>query len=60
MSISAKGVSAMLEKAEDSEKYRPTPYDFLVFRAIDFYDQNDAGLVQPAERFSVSDYRYFA
>ena len=53
-------LSAMLQKADGSEKYRPTLYDFLVFRAVEFYDQNDAGLTQPAERFTVNDPRYFA
>jgi len=53
-------LSAMLQKANGSEKYRPTLFDFLAFRAIEFYDQNDAGLTQPAERFSVNDPRYFA
>ena len=52
--------SAMLEKAVGSEKYRPTIYDFLAFRAVEFFDQNDANLVQPAESFSVDNPRYFA
>ena len=50
----------VLEKGEDSEKYRPTLFDFLAFRAVDFFDDNVVNLTQPAEPFWVNDPLYFA
>jgi uncharacterized protein YfaS (alpha-2-macroglobulin family) len=44
----------MLIKQEDSEKYRPTMFDFLAHRAIDFYRSSDAGLTKPANSFSMN------
>jgi len=50
---------AFLDKQKDSEKYRPTLFDFLAFRAIEFYRDNEVDLVQPAARFSLTDAAYF-
>ena len=52
--------AAILEKAIDSERYRPTLFDFLAFRAVDFYRNAEAGLTQPADRFLVDRAEYFA
>lgn len=46
--------SEILIKQDDSEKFRPTLFDFLAHRAIDFYSSNDAGLTKPANTFSVN------
>ncbi|MDR0311104.1 MAG: hypothetical protein LBJ21_05925, partial [Acidobacteriota bacterium] len=51
---------AMLERQAGSEKYRPTLFDFLAFRAVEFFGQNIVNLLQPAEPFLVNDPRYFA
>jgi uncharacterized protein YfaS (alpha-2-macroglobulin family) len=51
--------SAMLEKAVGSERYRPTLFDFLAFRAVEFYRTDEAGLAQPADRFVVDRAEYF-
>ncbi len=44
----------------DSKKFRPTLYDFLAHRALDFFSNTESGLTQPAERFQMSDPVYFA
>lgn len=51
--------SEILIKQEGSEKYRPTLFDFLAFRAVDFYSSNDAGLTTPANSFSINKKQYF-
>ncbi|MDR0296095.1 MAG: hypothetical protein LBH91_07975 [Prevotellaceae bacterium] len=51
---------AVLEKQKESEKYRPTLFDFLAFRAVEFYNNNDANLLQPADQFVVNNEDYFA
>jgi hypothetical protein len=38
---------------------RPTLYDFLAHRAIDFYSIDDIGLTKPASEFTMNDSRYF-
>ncbi|MDD2331430.1 MAG: alpha-2-macroglobulin family protein [Candidatus Cloacimonetes bacterium] len=38
---------------------RPTLYDFLAHRALDFYRCDEASLTIPKERFSLKDPRYF-
>ena len=50
----------ILIKQEESEKFRPTLFDFLAHRAIDFYSSSDAGLTKPAESFLVDQPAYFA
>ena len=46
--------SEILIKQDNSEKFRPTLFDFLAHRAIDFYSSNDAGLTKPANTFSMN------
>lgn len=52
--------SAILEEEKGSRDYRPTLYDFLVHRAIDFYMNEEPGLIRPAERFEVDDPKFFS
>ncbi|MDR3329633.1 MAG: hypothetical protein LBS63_05990 [Prevotellaceae bacterium] len=52
--------SAILIRQDESEKYRPTLFDVLAFRAADFYRDNDAELTQPADMFTLSKAEYFA
>ena len=40
-------------------KFRPTLFDFLAFRAIDFYSTDDNGLTKPATEFSLNSAEYF-
>ncbi len=58
--ISVTSFDPILYTDLDSEKYRPTLFDLLAFRAADFYRTNEAGLTQPADFFSLSDEKYFA
>ncbi|MDO9039806.1 MAG: hypothetical protein Q7U65_00360, partial [Bacteroidota bacterium] len=43
--------SEILIKQKNSEKFRPTLFDFLAHLAIDFYSSSDAGLTKPAITF---------
>ncbi len=52
--------SEILEKQKDSEKFRPTLFDFLAHRAIDFYSSSEAGLTKPANTFLMDKVEYFA
>ena len=42
---------SILIKQKDSKKFRPTLFDFLAHRAIDFYSSTEAGLTKPATTF---------
>jgi hypothetical protein len=50
----------ILLKEKDSEKFRPTLFDFLIHRAIDFYSSSEAGLTKPATSFIMDKAEYFA
>ncbi len=45
---------------KDSKKLRPTLFDFLAQRAVDFYLSNEASITQPAERFFTNQPEYFS
>jgi uncharacterized protein YfaS (alpha-2-macroglobulin family) len=49
----------ILQKSTESRKYRPTLYDFLAHRAVDFYMNEEAGITQPAYKFELKDLSYF-
>jgi uncharacterized protein YfaS (alpha-2-macroglobulin family) len=51
--------SEILIKQEDSEKFRPTLFDLLAHRAIDFYSSSDAGLTKPAPTFLMDNADFF-
>jgi hypothetical protein len=46
--------NAILDTATGSRKFRPTLYDFLAHRALDFYINDESSLTQPAERFELN------
>ena len=50
----------VVEKKSGSTSYRPTLFDLLSFRAIEFYGNHEANYTQPKELFTVSDFQYFA
>ncbi|MCL2132829.1 MAG: MG2 domain-containing protein, partial [Bacteroidales bacterium] len=58
--ININDYKVILDKQKDSEKYRPTLFDFLAFRAVEFYNNNEANLLQPTEQFLVNKEEYFA
>ena len=48
----------VLATAAGSKKYRPTLYDFLSWKAIDFFSNTESGVTQAATSFSMNDPRY--
>jgi uncharacterized protein YfaS (alpha-2-macroglobulin family) len=52
--------NAVISNAEKDEKLRPTLYDFLANRAIDFFSVDDNELAKPAAEFTLNDVNYFA
>lgn len=53
--ISLKDYDPVLEKAEDSKKYRPTLYDFLAHRAADFFMNDEASITSPEYQYVMKD-----
>lgn len=50
----------ILETAKGSKKYRPTLYDFLAHRAVDFFINDESSIVQPAYKFELDKEDYFS
>ncbi len=46
----------LIEKGDPAEarKFRPTLFDFLAHRAIDFYKNEETGLTEPANKFEIN------
>ncbi len=57
--ISLKRYSIILENENGSKKYRPTLYDFLANRAIDFFRNSISGIIRPAEQFTMNNKDFF-
>jgi uncharacterized protein YfaS (alpha-2-macroglobulin family) len=55
-----KNISEILDKGKNTEKLRPTLYDFLVHRAIDYFKQEENELTKPAYSFEIDDEKAFA
>lgn len=51
--VPVKEVNELLNKGKDSEKYRPTLYDILAHKAVDFFQNNETGLARPANEFEL-------
>jgi hypothetical protein len=45
---------------KESRSLRPTIYDFLAHRAIDFYSNSESGLTQPADQYIPDDPKLFS
>lgn len=58
--IPLKDYDAILVTEKDSKKYRPTLYDFLAHRAVDFFMNEETGLTEPIYRFTLDSPDYFA
>ncbi len=54
-SVSLKGYDPILLTAEGSKKFRPTLYDFLAHRAIDFFMNDEVSLTRPVRPFTMQD-----
>lgn len=50
----------ILEEKKFTRKLRPTLYEFLAFRVIDFFSEEMASVTVPSNVFKVDDERYYA
>lgn len=50
---------AVLIEQKDTRKFRPTLYDFLAYRAIDFYRNDEVDVIKPAYKFELKESFYF-
>lgn len=57
--IAVNQFDAILVKHPETRILRPTLYDFLAHRAIEFYLSSESGLTQPASKFLVNNTSYF-
>jgi uncharacterized protein YfaS (alpha-2-macroglobulin family) len=58
--ISLKDYDVILETQKDSKIFRPTLYDFLAHRALDFFRNDESSIIQPAFRFELDTENYFS
>lgn len=49
----------VLIKQPNSRKFRPTLYDFIAHRAVDFYMNEEPDIIRPAYKFELNDVNYF-
>ncbi len=49
----------LLAREKGSEVFRPTLYDLLAHRAIDFFNEDKSNLTEPANAFAIDDKKYF-
>jgi len=50
----------IIETTKGSKEYRPTLYDFLAHRAVDFFMNDESSVVQPAYKFEIDKEVYFS
>ncbi len=50
----------ILLKQVNARKYRPTLYDFLAHRAVDFYINEEPDITRPAYKFEINSESYFS
>ncbi len=55
-----KDFDAIVVSQKDSKKYRPTLYDFLAHRAIEFFRNDESSIIQPAFKFELDKENYFS
>jgi len=58
--IEIKQFDAILEKGNNSRNFRPTLYDFLAHRAIDFYMEEESELTLAKDAFEINDILFFS
>ncbi|MDB5228359.1 MAG: alpha-2-macroglobulin [Bacteroidota bacterium] len=51
--------STLLQEQKDSKKYRPTLYDLLAHRAIDYFSDDKSSLAEPSYAFAIDNKKYF-
>ena len=57
--IKLESINEILIQADNSKKYRPTLYDFLMHNAIDFYSTNESSITKPSNEFKIDNDKYF-
>jgi len=57
--ISLKNYDLIISSQKNSKKYRPTLYDFLAHRAVDFFSNTTPGITRPADKFDINSEDYF-
>lgn len=51
-------IDVLLVKGYNSTNLRPTLYDFLAHRALDFFSSEEPQIIRPAEQFVLNDEKY--
>jgi hypothetical protein len=51
---------AVIVKGENTRQLRPTLFDLLAFRALDYFKNDERDLVKPAYQFTINDAKAFA
>ncbi len=54
------GLDAIITKGKNTRQLRPTLYDFLAHRALQFYMNEENDVINPAYKFIMNDERVFA
>jgi uncharacterized protein YfaS (alpha-2-macroglobulin family) len=54
------GLDAIIIKGENTRQLRPTLYDFLTHRALEFFMNDEDGVIKPAYQFKIDDAVAFA
>ena len=57
--ISLKNFDLIIDPQQNSKKYRPTLYDLLAHRAVDFFSNTVPGITRPADKFDINSEDYF-
>ncbi|MET4082917.1 TonB-dependent SusC/RagA subfamily outer membrane receptor [Pedobacter sp. UYP30] len=57
---SIQNYKAIINKGSNTEGLRPTIYDLLAHRAIDFFVNSENDVTKPADQFLINDEQYFA
>jgi uncharacterized protein YfaS (alpha-2-macroglobulin family) len=57
---SLKGLDAIITKGENAETLRPTLYDFLANRALDYFMNDENDVTEPSYKFILNDEKIFA
>ncbi|MBK7212216.1 MAG: hypothetical protein IPH88_02730 [Bacteroidales bacterium] len=59
-SVNVNSIDAILRLGYITRNLRPSLFDFLAHRAIDFYINTETGLTRPADIFTIDNLEYFA
>ncbi len=54
------GLDAIIIKGENTRQLRPTLYDFLTHRALEFFMNDESSVIKPAYQFKINDAIAFA